>query len=93
MKATSAGRRVWVECAVLAGVSALFEVLTNKRFACRKPTEPLPMGHPGDILAVVLEKSTPEGSILRCVTEGDFSKNTFWLRSKTPFVERPVNVT
>jgi hypothetical protein len=42
MKAASAGRRVWVECAVLTGVSALLALLMNKLFARYRPTEPLP---------------------------------------------------
>jgi hypothetical protein len=58
-KVTKDDKRIWVECAVLAGGSALFALLMNKRFARYKPAEPLPMDHPGDTLAVVLGKSTP----------------------------------
>jgi undecaprenyl-diphosphatase len=57
---TKDDRLTLIECAVLAGVSALFAMLMNKRFARRKPAEPLPTGPTGDKLAVVLEKSTPE---------------------------------
>ena len=59
-KVTKDDRRIWAECAVLAGVSALFAVLMNKCFARRIPAEPLSMDHRGDTLAVVLEKVTPE---------------------------------
>jgi undecaprenyl-diphosphatase len=60
MKAASADRRIWVESAVLAGVSALFAILMNWRFARRIPAEPLPTDQPGDTLAAVLKKATPE---------------------------------
>ena len=60
MKASTDDQRIWVECAILAGVSALFAILMNKCFARRKPAELLPTDHRGDTLAVVLGKSTPE---------------------------------
>lgn len=53
-------RRIWAEFAVLAGLSALFAVLMNKRFARYRPVEPLPKDKPSDIPAVLLEMSTPE---------------------------------
>ena len=59
-KVTKHDQRIWVECAIFTGVSALFAILMNKCFARRKPAEPLPTDHPGDTLAVVLERSTPE---------------------------------
>ena len=60
MKAASAEQRIWVECAILTGVSALFAILMNRRFARHKPAEPLPKDQSGDILAVTLEMPTPE---------------------------------
>ena len=60
MKATTDDRRIWVECAVLAGVSALLAVLMNKRFARYRPTEPLPKHQPGDTPAAPWEKPKPE---------------------------------
>jgi len=61
MKMTRDDRGIWVECAILAGVSALFAVFMNKRFARYKPIEALPKNQPaGDTLAAVLKKPTPE---------------------------------
>ena len=60
MKTASAEQRIWVECAILTGVSALFAILMNKMFARHKPAEPLPKDQSGDILAVTLEMPTPE---------------------------------
>ena len=41
MKAASVGRRVWVECAVLAGLSALMIALMNELFGRYRPTRSL----------------------------------------------------
>src|ERR1035437_7129275 len=57
---TKNDQRILVECAILTGVSILFAVLMDKRFARRKPAELLPKGLSGDTLAVALEKATPE---------------------------------
>ena len=59
-KVTKHDQRIWVECAILTGVSALFAVLMNKYFARHKPAELLPKDQSGDILAVALEMPTPE---------------------------------
>ena len=60
MKATTDDRRIWVECAVLAGLSALLAVLMNKRFARYRPTAPLLKHQPGDTPAAPWEKPRPE---------------------------------
>src|SRR5450759_1460387 len=60
MKASTDDRRIWVECAVLAGVSALLAVLVNKLFARYRPTEPLPKNEPGDTPSAPWEKPKPE---------------------------------
>jgi len=60
MKAATDDRRIWVECAVLAGVSALLAVVMNKLFARYKPIEPLPKNEPGDIPSAFWEKPKPE---------------------------------
>jgi hypothetical protein len=60
MKATTDDHRIWVECAVLAGMSALLAVLMNKRFARYRSTEPLPKNQPGDISSAPWEKPKPE---------------------------------
>jgi undecaprenyl-diphosphatase len=59
-KVTKHDQRIWIECAILTGVSALFAVLMNKYFARHKPAELLPKDQSGDILAVALEMPTPE---------------------------------
>ena len=60
MKATTGNRRIWVECAVLAGLSALLAALMNQRFARYRPTGPLPKHQPGDTPAAPWEKPKPE---------------------------------
>jgi membrane-associated phospholipid phosphatase len=60
MKGTTDDRRIWVECAVLAGVSALLAVLMSKLFARSRPTEPLPKHQPGDAPAAPWEKPKAE---------------------------------
>jgi undecaprenyl-diphosphatase len=60
MKVTTDDRRIWVECAVLAGLSALMAVLMNKLFARYRPTEPLPKHQLGDTPAAPWEKPRPE---------------------------------
>jgi membrane-associated phospholipid phosphatase len=60
MKATTDDRRIWIECAALAGLSALLAVLMNRLFARYRPAKPLPKGQPGDIPAVLLDQPLPE---------------------------------
>jgi undecaprenyl-diphosphatase len=60
MKASTDDRRIWVESAVLTGVSALLAVLMNKLFARYRPTEPLTKHQPGDIPSMPWEKPKPE---------------------------------
>jgi len=60
MKAATAGRRIWVECAVLAGGSALLAVLMNQIFARFRPTELLTKHQPGDTPPAPWEKPKPE---------------------------------
>jgi undecaprenyl-diphosphatase len=60
MKATTDDRRIWIESAILAGLSALLAVIMNRLFARFRPTEPLPKHQPGNIPAVPGEKPTPE---------------------------------
>jgi undecaprenyl-diphosphatase len=60
MKATTDDRRIWVECAVLAGVSALLALLMNILFARYRPTKPLPKHQPGETPAAPWEKLKPE---------------------------------
>jgi hypothetical protein len=60
MKASTDDRRIWVECAVLAGGSALLAVLMNQIFAHFRPTEPLTKHQPGDTPPAPWEKPKPE---------------------------------
>ena len=60
MKASTDDRRIWVESAVLTGVSALLAVLMNKLFARYRPTEPLTKHQPGAIPSMPWEKPKPE---------------------------------
>jgi hypothetical protein len=60
MKAATGDRRIWVECAALAGLSALLAVLMNKRFARYRPIGPLPKHQPGDAPAAPWVKPKPE---------------------------------
>ena len=60
MKAASAGRRVWVECAVLAGLSALMAALMYALFGRHRPLEPILKNQPGDAPSVPWEKPKPE---------------------------------
>jgi undecaprenyl-diphosphatase len=60
MKATTDDRRIWIESAILVGLSALLAVLMNRLFARHEPTEPLPKHQPGDTPAAPGEKPTPE---------------------------------
>lgn len=55
MKAASVGRRLWVECAVLAGLSALMAALMNERFGRYRPKN-----QPGDAPSAPWEKPKPE---------------------------------
>jgi hypothetical protein len=63
MKAFNVERRIWVECAVLAGASGLLAVAMSTLSARRKPIEPLATHKPEDIPAVLLEKPTPEDKV------------------------------
>ena len=60
MKATTDDRRIWIECAILAGLSALLAVIMNRLFARQKPGEPLSKPPSGDTLAAPGGKPTPE---------------------------------
>ena len=60
MKASTDDRRIWVECAVLAGLSALLAALMNWLFARYRPTESLPKHQPGDTPSAPWEKPKPE---------------------------------
>ena len=56
MNATKDERQIWVESAVLAGLSALLAIIMNKLFARYRPVEPPPK----DIPALSSEKPKPE---------------------------------
>ena len=60
MKAASAGRRVWVECAVQAGLSALMAALMYELFGRYRPLEPILKNQPGDAPSAAWEKPKPE---------------------------------
>ncbi len=60
MKAASAGRRVWVECAVLAGLSALMAALMYELFGRYRPTRLLLKNQPGDAPSAPWEKPKQE---------------------------------
>ena len=60
MKAASAGHRVWVECAVLAGLSALLAALMYALFGRYRPLEPILKNQPGDAPSAAWEKAKPE---------------------------------
>jgi membrane-associated phospholipid phosphatase len=60
MKATTDNRRIWIESAILAGLSALLAVLMNRLFARHELTELLPKHQSGDTPAAPGEKPTPE---------------------------------
>ena len=60
MKAASADRRVWVECAVLTGLSALLAALMYELFGRYKPAVSLLKNQPGDIPPAPWEKPDPE---------------------------------
>jgi undecaprenyl-diphosphatase len=60
MKAATDDHRIWIECAVLAGLSALLTVLMNKRFARYRPAGPLPKHPSGDARTAPWEKPEPE---------------------------------
>ena len=60
MKAIPGDRRIWIESAILVGLSALLAVLMNRLFARHALTEPLPKHQSGDTPAAPGEKPTPE---------------------------------
>ena len=60
MKAASAGRRVWVECAVLTGISALMAALMVALFGRYRPLEPILNNQPGNAPSAPWEKPKPE---------------------------------
>ena len=60
MKAASTGRRVWVESAVLVGLSVLMAALLNMLFGRSRPIGPLLKNPIGDALPAPWEKPNPE---------------------------------
>jgi undecaprenyl-diphosphatase len=60
MKAASAGRRVWVECAALAGLSALLAALMYALFGRYSPIKSLLKNQPGDAPRAPWEKPKQE---------------------------------
>lgn len=56
MDTTSVGRRVWVDCAVLTGISALLAALMYALFGRFRPLEPILKNQPGDALSAPWEK-------------------------------------
>jgi undecaprenyl-diphosphatase len=60
MKVSTDDRQIWVECAVLAGGSALLAALMNWIFARYTPTESIAKGKPGETPSVPWEKPKPE---------------------------------
>ena len=60
MKDASTRRRVWVECAVLAGLSALIAALMHELFGRYRPTEPILKNQPGDSPSAPWEKPKSE---------------------------------
>lgn len=60
MKAASVGRRLWVECAILAGLSAVMAVLMNELFGRYRPITPILKNQPGDARSAPWEKPKPE---------------------------------
>ena len=60
MKATTDDRRIWIESAILAGLSALLVVLMSRLFGRHALTESLPKHQSGDTPAAPGEKPTPE---------------------------------
>jgi undecaprenyl-diphosphatase len=60
MNAASVSRRVWLECAVLAGLSALMAALMSVLFGRYRPLEPILKNQPGDAPSAAWEKPKPE---------------------------------
>jgi len=60
MKAAFVDRRVWVECAVLTGISALLAALMYELFGRYRPLEPNVKNQPGDAPSAPWEKPKPE---------------------------------
>jgi undecaprenyl-diphosphatase len=60
MEATTDDRRIWIESAILAGLSALLAVIMNRLFARHELNEPLPKHQSGNTPALTGEKPTPE---------------------------------
>ena len=60
MKAMPDDRRIWIESAILAGLSALLAVLMNRLFARQKLGEPLSKPSSGETPAAPGGKPTPE---------------------------------
>src|SRR5512143_814252 len=60
MKATTDERWIWVQCAALAGLSALLASLMNRFFARYGPTWSLPKPQPGEPPAAPWAKPRPE---------------------------------
>jgi undecaprenyl-diphosphatase len=60
MKGYADDSRIWIECAVLTGFSALLTMLLNIRFARSRPAEPLPNHQSGDTPAMPWEGPNKE---------------------------------
>ena len=60
MKAAFVDRRVWAECAVLAGLSALMAALMYELFGRYRPTKSLLKNQPGDASPAPWEKPKQE---------------------------------
>lgn len=60
MKASTDDHRIWVESAVLAGVSALLALIMNRLFARYRPTELFTKHQPGGTPSAPWEKPKPE---------------------------------
>ena len=60
MKSASSDGQIWIEIAVLAGISGLLAALMNKRFARYKPSIAPPKVQAGDTPAAPWEMPKPE---------------------------------
>jgi undecaprenyl-diphosphatase len=63
MKNASTGRRVWIECAVLAGLSALTAALMNELFGRYRPAASIIKNQPGDAPLAPWEKPKQEEKV------------------------------
>ena len=60
MKNAPVSRRIWIECAVLAGLSGLMAALMNKLFARYRPSELISKNEPGNTPSAPWENPKPE---------------------------------